>query len=203
MNAELICTQDVELIGGIKISDVSASAGDVLWAETSSPLYSDVVVSMLLGLMKPVKGKYFLASGRVTNRKQRKLISFFDASWDVGVKDAESFVKMIALNYDQQMSAVSSEFKRIIKGLGAEYALKVQFEDLKPATKSIVSTAATLALPFPIVLLREPFYGLEKYATDFLKSELLKLSKDGSLIVIFSESTPALYTKQVQIVEEF
>ena len=109
MSAELIFTENVELVGGIKISNISASAGDVLWAATASPLYSDVVISMLLGLMRPVKGKYLLASGRVTNRKQRKLISYFDASWNVGVKDAESFVKMIALNYDQQMSAVSSD----------------------------------------------------------------------------------------------
>ncbi len=203
MSAELIYMEDVVLIGGIRVSNFSASAGDVLWAETASPLYSDVVISMLLGLMRPVKGHYFLAAGKATNRKQRKLISYFDASWDVGVKDAESFVKMIALNYDQQMSAVSSEFKRIIKGLGAEYALKVNFEELKPATKSIVSTAATLALPFPIVLLKEPFYGLEKNAADFLTSELSRLSKDGALVVIFAESTPALYTKQVQIVEEF
>jgi len=101
------------------------------------------------------------------------------------------------------MSAVSSEFKRIINGLGAEYALRVRFEELKPATRSIVSTAATLALPFPIVLLKEPYYGLEKHAADFLTSELAKLSKEGALVIMFAESTPALYTKQVQIIEEF
>jgi len=203
MIAELIFTEGVELTGGIKISNVSASAGEVLWAETASPLYSDVVISMLIGLMKPVKGKYLLAAGRVTNRKQRELISYFDATWNVGVKDVESFAKMIALNYDRHLSAVSSEFKRLMNGLGAEYALRVKFEELKPATKSIVSTAATLSLPFPIVLLKEPYYGLEKHAAEFLTSELLKLSKDGSLIIIFSEAPPALYTKQVQIVEEF
>ena len=203
MSAELNFIDGVELVGGIKISNVSALGGDVLWAETASPLYSDVVISMLLGLMKPLKGNYLLASGQVTNKKQKQLISYFDATWDVGVRDAESFAKMIALNYDQQMSAVSSEFKRIIKGLGAEYALKVKFEDLKPATKSIVSTAATLALPLPVVLLKEPYYGLEKHAAEFLSSELLKLSKDGSLIIVFAESTPAVYTKQVQIIEEF
>ncbi len=195
--------EGIELSGGIKLSDVSAMAGDILWTEAVSPLYSDVVISMLLGLIKPVKGKYRLAGSRPSNRKQKELISFFSASWDVGVKDSESFVKMIALNYDQKISTVSSEFKRMMKGLGAEYALKLGFEELRPATRSIVSVAATLSLPLLAIFLKEPYYGLEKNASDFLTSEILRLSKDGSLVVVFSESPPPGYTKQCRIVEEF
>lgn len=203
MNTDVLLMESVELAGGIKLSDVSAVAGDILWAETASPLYSDVVISMLLGLIGPDKGRYRLAGTRPSNRKQKKLISYFSASWGVGVKDAETFVKMIALNYDKKISPVSSEFKRIMKGLGAEYALKVKFDELKPATKSIVSVAATLSLPFLIILLKEPYYGLEKQAADLLTSEILRLSKDGSLVVVFSGAPPPGYTKQFQIVEEF
>jgi len=203
MTTELLSMEGVELTGGIMLSDVSAAAGDILWAGTASSLYSDVVIAMCLGLVKPVKGQYRLAGGKVSNRKQKKLISFFDASWKVSISDAETFVKLIALNYDKQMSTVSSEFKRIIKGLGAEYALQLKFDDLKPATRSIVSTATTLALPLLVILLKEPYYGLEKNAVEFLNSEISRLSKDGSLIVIFSEPTPPIYTKQVQIIEEF
>ena len=167
MNTDILLMEGIELSGGIKLSDVSAMAGDILWTEAVSPLYSDVVISMLLGLIKPVKGKYRLAGSRPSNRKQKELISFFSASWDVGVKDSESFVKMIALNYDQKISTVSSEFKRMMKGLGAEYALKLGFEELRPATRSIVSVAATLSLPLLAIFLKEPYYGLEKNASDF------------------------------------
>jgi ABC-type Mn2+/Zn2+ transport system ATPase subunit len=203
MSSNLLFMEGVELIGGIKLSDISAVAGDIIWTETTSQLYSSVVISMYLGLIDPVKGKYMLAGGKPTNGKQKNLISFFDTTWDIGVKDAETFVKMIALNYHAQMSTVSSEFKRIIKGLGAEYAMKIEFEELKPSTKSIVSTATTLALPFPVILLRDPYYGLEKNSADFLAAEISRLSKDGSLILIFSEAAPPVYTKQVQIIEEF
>ena len=203
MSADVIRTEGVVLDGGIRISDISATAGDVLWAEVASSLYTDVFISLCLGLLKPIKGKYRLAGGRVTNSKQKNIISFFDASWNAGVKDADTFVKMIALSYGEQISTVSSEFKRILIGLGAEYALKLDFNELKPATRSIVSTAATLSMPLLVVMLKEPYYGLEKQGSDFLNNEIARISKDGSLVMVFAGSTPAFYTKRTHIIEEY
>ena len=66
-------------------------------------------------------------------------------------------------------------------------------------TKIMVSTAATLSMPRLLVILMEPFTGLDKDGISFISDEIKKTALDGSSFIILSDSEPSIHSKHVKM----
>lgn len=203
MGAELLYMNDVTIAGELRFTNISLEAGELVWAQTASPIYTDAFISLCIGLIEPSSGKYRLAGSKTSNKKQKQLISYFDMAWDSGIKDADTLIKLLGVAYNLQVSSISAEFKRIINDLSLDYVINMDFKSLKPVTKHIVSTVVTLSLPFLVVMVKEPYYGLNKEQADVISLELKRLSKDGSLVLMISETEPPYYSSSFNIIREF
>lgn len=180
--AELLLIDGVKLEKGIRLPDVKAYAGDVVWVETENALYTDIFVGLLLGLIHPKKGRFkFITSD----------VSYCDVSeWTPGLKKALSLCK--AYSYSL------SNFKRLLSGANADYVLDMDVKDMAKSTKVLVSWAISLSTPSLNIILNDPFYGLDKKASAFLSTEIEGVAKDGSLVIILSPDRPAVFSQQVR-----
>jgi ABC-type multidrug transport system ATPase subunit len=195
----LLKTDDVFIKKDIRIPNVSLSSGDVLWMEMENDLQADVFVSFMLGLLDVQRGKALIAGGDIS-KNSPKAVSYIDVSrWNPKIGSPESFIKLLAHANGLQVSAVMSEFRRMLDGLGGAYALSINFEEMNVGTKRMVSTAASLSMPRLIILLLEPFMGLDADGSAFIEHEIKRIAMDGSSLIILSGSEPPVCSKHKKL----
>jgi len=194
----LLTIKDVVINKGLKLPDIMLSSGEILWLQTDNNLQIDAFISFILGLFDIKKGKATLSGNDVT--KNVKIISYTDISrWNPKTENVVTFIKLLAHAGNFQISSVMNEFKRILDGMGAGYALNLSFEEMSANTKIMVSTAATLSMPRLLVILMEPFTGLDKDGISFISDEIKKTALDGSSFIILSDSEPSIHSKHVKM----
>ncbi|MFH1223229.1 MAG: hypothetical protein V1647_02670 [Pseudomonadota bacterium] len=198
MSEPLLVANNVLLQGGVKIPNLSVLPGDILWLECENNLHSDIFVSFMLGLLKIRSGTATLSGNNITLPGNHKVISYFNITAHKYMDDVEKMVKLFAHSGGLEFSSAASEFKRILNGIGAGYALSVKSEEIAPATKKIIQTAMSVAMPSLLLLLDEPFTGLDTDGILFLKTELQNLVKDGTAVIIMSELEPPLNSKKLK-----
>ena len=187
----LLTIKDVVINKGLKLPDITLSSGDILWLQTDNNLQADVFSSFMLGLFEIKQGKATLAGNDIT--RNIKIISYTDISrWNPKTDTVATFIKLLAHAGNFQISSVMNEFRRILDGMGAGYALNLN-------TKIMVSTATTLSMPRLVVMLLEPFTGLDKEGIAFISNEIKKTALDGSSLIIISDSEPSVHSKHVKM----
>ena len=195
---DLLIIKDVLISKSLRLPDISLSSGDVLWLQTDNNLQADLFSSFMLGLFEIKKGKATLAGTDIS--KNTKTVSYIDISrWNPNAETVETFIKFLAHAAGFQISSVMNEFKRILEGMGAKYALDLNFDKMSVNTKIMVSTATSLSMPRLIVMLLEPFTGLDKEGASFISDEIKKTALDGSSFIILSDSEPPVHNKHVKM----
>ena len=194
----LLTIKDVVINKGLKLPDITLSSGDILWLQTDNNLQADVFSSFMLGLFEIKQGKATLAGNDIT--RNIKIISYTDISrWNPKTDTVATFIKLLAHAGNFQISSVMNEFRRILDGMGAGYALNLNFDEMSVNTKIMVSTATTLSMPRLVVMLLEPFTGLDKEGIAFISNEIKKTALDGSSLIIISDSEPSVHSKHVKM----
>ena len=187
--AELLLIKDVVLDNKVKLPNVKAFAGDVLWVETENSLYADVFISLLLGLLKPKKGtiKFFNSNS-----------SYCDITeWVPQVKDPLSLVRTYSYAKGLQISSSTNNLKRILDGVNLGYLSEMEIKEMAKSSKALVSWAVSLSVPALNIILNDPYYGLDKNSCKFLAKEIDEVAKDGSLVIIMSQEQPMIFTQHI------
>jgi len=194
----LLTIKDVVIDKGLKLPDITLSSGDIMWLQTDNNLQSDLFISVMLGFFDIKNGKATLAGNEIS--KNTKIISYTDLSrWSPKTETVETFIKLLAHAAGFQISSAVNEFKRILEGMGAAYALNLNFDEMSSNTKLMVSTAITLSMPRLVVMLLEPFTGLDKEGVAFINNEIKKTALDGSSFIILSDSEPSVHSQHVKM----
>ena len=187
--AALLFIEGAELENGITLPSIKAYAGDVLWVETENNLYSDVFVSLLLGISKPKKGifKFFNTN-----------VSYCDISeWLPQIKKVSSLCRSYAYSKGSQISACVNNVKSLLSGANAGYAFDMDMQNMAKSTRVMVSWALTMSVPALNIILNDPYYGMDKNTSLFVSSKIDDVAKDGSLVVIVSHEKPVAFSKHI------
>jgi ABC-type multidrug transport system ATPase subunit len=206
MNSQaLFKTKGLCLEGGYVFDDVSVLPGEVLWINSENPFELDIFVAFILGLIniKSGKGSVFgkkLVSGKKISALPHGIVSYFDiVNWYPELKTIEALINVLAHSRGLQSSFVLTEFKRLLHGIGAAYALNLELNKMTRVTKMLLSTALVMSMPSLIMLLIEPFEALDKDGANFLDKEIKNVARDGSSVFILSGSEPSFYDSLIKI----
>jgi ABC-type multidrug transport system ATPase subunit len=200
MNSEkLFYSRGLYLEGGYVLKDVSVLSGDVVWVNSDNPVELDVFIAFLLGLVKIEEGNANI-SGRKIKDLPHNIVSYFDiVNWHPKLASINDLVNILAHSRGLQSSFVLNEFKRLLNGIGAGYAVNLSLDKMTRSTKIMLSTALVMSMPSLIMLLVEPFEVLDKEASIFLDAEIKNLANDGSSIFILSGTEPIFYNKSIKV----
>ncbi|MEI6092380.1 MAG: hypothetical protein WCQ47_01705 [bacterium] len=192
MQDKLLILEGVQIHDDIRIPDVSLSSGEVVLVQTQNDLEADVFISFLFGLFPLKTGKAWFSGASLAEYKHG-LISYVDLSrWHPKIDNLEHFIKTMAYAKGLQVSYVLNDFKRILEGAGASYALDLSFDEMKPATKKVVSTCITLSMPQLLMVLLDPFFGLDKDNSLFISEQIKKIATDGSAFIILADTVKTI-----------
>ncbi len=187
--AELLFIEGAKLENGATLPSVKAYAGDILWVETENDLYSDVFVSLLLGLSKPKKGVFKFFNSNV---------SYCDVSeWLPQIKKVSSLCRAYAYSKGNHISACVNNVRKLLGGANAGYAFDMDIQKMAKSTRVMMSWAITMSVPALNIILNNPYYGMDKNASLFVSSEIEGAAKDGSLVIIVSHEKPPVFSKQI------
>ncbi len=188
---ELLKIDGVELCSaGIKIPNSMLYAGDIVWVETENPLFCDVFIGILFGLVEKKRGKIKFFRSRT---------SYFDiASWTPYVQDAVSLCSLYSYSKGVKISTSINELKKILNEVNASYVLNMNLREMTKPTKTLLSWAITLSVPDLNIVLNDPYYGADEKTSSVLSSRLDDQAKDGSLILIVSTDKPRMFSEHLK-----
>jgi len=187
---ELLKIDGVELYSGIKLPNTKLYAGDIAWVETENPLFCDVFVGLLFGLVEKKKGniKFF-----------RSRTSCLDiANWAPHVENAVSLCSLYSYSRGVKISTSINELKKILSEVNASYVLNMNLREMTKPTKTLLSWAITLAVPDLNIILNDPYYGADDKTCAVLSSILDDQAKDGSLVLITSTDKPRMFNEHLK-----
>lgn len=196
---KLFYSRGLCLEGGYTLGDVSVLSGDLVWVNSDNPMDLDVFVAFILGLVKIKEGRANI-SGKEIKDIPYDVVSYFDlVNWHPRLASINDLVNILAHSRRLQSSFVLNEFKRILNGIGAGYALNLSLDKMTRATKVMLSTALVMSIPSLIMLLIDPFEVLDKESGLFLDAEIKNIVNDGSSVFILSSTEPGFYNKSIKV----
>lgn len=187
---EIISAKDVVFAKDLKIPDFSLGSGEILWMEMENPNWAKLLQPFFNGLLIPHSGSFNITGKDLRKIKScKELVSCtYLSSYQAGMVYLNSLVHWIA--GDKNSAQIWATVTRILSGIGYEYTLQVPLETMAVSTIKKISTAITLSIPKLVIILNEPFYGLEEQGKQYIDKEIENLSNDGSCVLILSQDSP-------------
>jgi len=183
--------------GGLAIDDISVIPGDVVWCDSDNPMSFDIFSSFIMGLLGSKKGSAKISSKEMS-AVPHTVISYFDiVNWHPHVSSISSLINVLSYSRGLHAPFILNEFKRILSGIGGGYALNLSIGKMTRITRGMVSTSLVMAMPSLIMLLIDPFDGLDNEGAEFLKKEIATTANDGSAIFIMSSLEPPVYNRSM------
>jgi ABC-type multidrug transport system ATPase subunit len=189
---EILRAQELVLQEKVKIPDFALGGGEVLWMEMENPNWAKLLLPFFSGLLYHCSGTLTVA-GKDFNRIEHKenLFSCIHiSSYQAGPVLLNSLVHWIARRQGCNAAGAWSNCKRILSAIGCEYVCQVFLEKIAANTMKKINTAVTLSIPKLVIVLNDPFFGLEENEKVYISNEIDNLAKDGSSILIMSQDTP-------------
>jgi phospholipid/cholesterol/gamma-HCH transport system ATP-binding protein len=151
------------------------------------------VLRLILGLIRPDKGKIFIDGEDITGKKEEELreirMKFNIVFQEGALFDSLNVKENVAfcLREYTKMSEVEidTRVRQILRTVGVEEALELMPEELSGGMHRRVSLARSLALSTPMMFLYdEPTTGLDPINADNICRLIADLSKDGKGLIM-------------------
>ena len=180
---------------------LSVEAGDCVILEGDNGAGKSTLFRILNGLSFPQKGSYFFDGSEITkawlNREQRarqfhKRIGYLFQNPDVMLFNA-SVYEEIAFGLRQMGmtdAKVDARVEDCLKLFGLEKLADKAPYHLSGGQKKKVALAAVMAMNPEVLILDEPFAGLDRASMDFLTQLLRQLSRAGKTLLIATHQDP-------------
>ena len=190
-NNKLLIFRDVMVDKCVKLPDMDVASGEHVFVRVEHELLASLFVSALLGLIRVKSGKAVLA-GKNMGGDVSGVVSYLgNGHWLPGTGSVERLVGYYAASRGLSVPQVYNEFCRLLHGLGAGYASRMNIKEMTYNTRKRVTTALTLSVPLLMMVLIEPFADLDNEANKFLMNELDRLSADGSSVIVLANEPSA------------
>jgi ABC-type multidrug transport system ATPase subunit len=190
---EILSADNLVMEKGVFVPNFSLNNGEVLWMEMENPNWAKLLLPFFNGLIYPRSGSLSVSNKNFNEIKHKEdLIScIYLNQYQAGSVSLNSLVHWIAGSKGTNAAQVWANCKRILALIGSEYVCQVSLNKMAANTLKKVSTAIALSIPKLIIILNDPFLGLEEEAKQYISKEIDTLSKDGSSFVILSQETPS------------
>jgi len=171
----------------LRNANFSAEKGELLGLVGRSGSGKSVLIKILIGFFKPDSGKVLI------NSKSDLPIGY-------SIQENAVYEDMKVnqnLNYFAKINKIPEKLKEeqidfLIKNLGLEEYRKILVKNLSGGTKKRVDLACALLNNPEILILDEPFLGLDPELVNNLSDFLIDLNKKGTTIIISSHQTVEL-----------
>ncbi len=179
---ELLSVQNVhmEYVTGksrlVSIEDVSFTINNNEFVSVIGPsgCGKSTILRMVLGLVKPTSGKILVGGGPIADEANRVSVVFQNPAlfpWLDVQKNVELVLEPIISDKEKRQGIALEYIKRVgIDGFESAYP-----RELSGGMKQRVSIARALATSPDLLLLDEPFAGLDVFSAQALREELLDL----------------------------
>ena len=137
-------------------------------------------------LLKIISGLYFKTSGEIERNSKYNIYEDYGFLIDVGFLDNETGFNNLKILSLLKNKIKDNDIIDILKYVGLDPYDKTKYKNYSTGMKQKLKIAQTLMEKPKVIILDEPFNGLDKKSVDFFRSEFLKLKETGVTIIITS-----------------
>lgn len=137
-------------------------------------------------LLKIISGLYFKTSGEIERNPKYNIYEDYGFLIDVGFLDNETGFNNLKILSLLKNKIKDNDIIDILKYVGLDPYDKTKYKNYSTGMKQKLKIAQTLMEKPKVIILDEPFNGLDKKSVDFFRSEFLKLKETGVTIIITS-----------------
>lgn len=137
-------------------------------------------------LLKIISGLYFKTSGEIEHNTKYNIYEDYGFLIDVGFLDNETGFNNLKILSLLKNKIKDNDIIDILKYVGLDPYDKTKYKNYSTGMKQKLKIAQTLMEKPKVIILDEPFNGLDKKSVDFFRSEFLKLKETGVTIIITS-----------------
>ena len=137
-------------------------------------------------LLKIISGLYFKTSGEIEYNPKYNIYEDYGFLIDVGFLDNETGFNNLKILSLLKNKIKDNDIIDILKYVGLDPYDKTKYKNYSTGMKQKLKIAQTLMEKTKVIILDEPFNGLDKKSVDFFRSEFLKLKETGVTIIITS-----------------
>lgn len=137
-------------------------------------------------LLKIISGLYFKTSGKIEHNPKYNIYEDYGFLIDVGFLDNETGFNNLKILSLLKNKIKDNDIIDILKYVGLDPYDKTKYKNYSTGMKQKLKIAQTLMEKPKVIILDEPFNGLDKKSVDFFRSEFLKLKEMGVTIIITS-----------------
>jgi ABC-type Mn2+/Zn2+ transport system ATPase subunit len=196
---EILSTESVFLQKGINIPDFTLNGGENLWIETENPDWARLLVPLFNGLLRPQSGRLSITGKDIyqqhpgtgaIKRVDELLCCIYMNIRQPGSLSLNALIRRIAHNKKLNPAQVWAKCREILHAIGCGYACQMEMNGAAAGTVKKICTAITLSIPRLIVVLNDPFFGLDADAQTYIAGQIESIARDGSSILIIAQDKP-------------
>ena len=137
-------------------------------------------------LLKIISGLYFETTGEINRSTKYNIYEDYGFLIDVGFLDNETGFNNLKILSLLKNKINDNEIIEILKYVGLNPFDKTKYRNYSTGMKQKLKIAQALMEKPKVLILDEPFNGLDKKSVDFFRKEFLRLKSLGTTIIITS-----------------
>lgn len=137
-------------------------------------------------LLKIISRLYFETSGEIYYNPKYNIQNDYGFLIDVGFLDNETAFENLKILSLLKNKITDNEIIEVIKYVGLEPNDKTKYKNFSTGMKQKLKLAQVLMEKPKVLILDEPFNGLDKKSVEFFRTEIKKLKRNGCTIIITS-----------------
>lgn len=137
-------------------------------------------------LLKILSGLYFKTSGEIYYNPNFDIYNDYGFLIDVGFLDDETGFNNLKILSLLKNKINDNDIINILKYVGLDPFNKTKYKNYSTGMKQKLKIAQALMEKPKVIILDEPFNGLDKKSVDFFRNEFVKLKSKGITIIITS-----------------
>lgn len=137
-------------------------------------------------LLKIISGLYFETTGEIIRNSKYNIYSDYGFLIDVGFLDNETGFNNLKILSLLKNRISDNDIIDILKYVGLNPYDKTKYKNYSTGMKQKLKIAQALMEKPKVIILDEPFNGLDKKSVDFFRNEFIKLKNSGATIIITS-----------------
>ncbi len=169
----------------VDVEAFTASAGECLWIRGSNGAGKSTLLRILAGLVRPDLGRVTICGATPGSLTARRLLSFVpDAPALYDDLSVIEHCEYIAGLHSMSPTEIYSASHRVLQALGLDELVEHLPRSLSRGQRQKLSVALGLIRPHRVLLLDEPFEGLDEQGVVGLGSEIDRLANGGTVVLI-------------------
>ena len=169
--------------------DLDVNKGEIVGLLGPNGAGKTTTFYMITGMIKPTKGKIFLDKNNITNRamyqRSRSGIGYLSQEPSIfGKLSVEDNLRLVLEMTDMTKEEQSEKVEKLLDDLSIQHIRKNIGNNLSGGERRRVEISRTLAIDPDVILLDEPFAGVDPIAVEDIQSIVISLKERNIGVLI-------------------